>query len=71
MALLFKICLRILRDYDDQRRAGVETPIFDSKLFPDLDLDPLAWPPLACRSSTMKLGEPSDSPGISKQIAQA
>lgn len=71
MALLFKICLRILRDYDDQRRAGVETPIFDSKLFLDLDLDPVAWPPLACRSSTMKLGELSDSPGISKHIAQS
>ncbi|MHC8389936.1 alanine/glycine:cation symporter family protein [Pseudomonas sp. MDT2-39-1] len=58
MALLFKICMRILRDYDNQRRAGIKTPIFDSSKFLDLDLDPLAWPPqsgaphMANRSAT-------------------
>ncbi|UIN57058.1 MULTISPECIES: sodium:alanine symporter family protein [Pseudomonas] len=45
MALLFKVCLRILRDYDEQRRIGIKTPLFDSSKFLDLDLDPLAWPP--------------------------
>lgn len=44
MTLLFKICMRILRDYDDQRRAGIKIPIFDSSKFSDLDLDPKAWP---------------------------
>ncbi|WP_434767553.1 alanine/glycine:cation symporter family protein [Pseudomonas triticicola] len=46
MALLFKICLRVLHDYEAQRRSGIKTPVFDSKLFLDLDLDPSAWPPL-------------------------
>ncbi|TDK54900.1 alanine/glycine:cation symporter family protein [Pseudomonas moraviensis] len=46
MALLFKICLRVLHDYEAQRRSGIRTPVFDSKLFLDLDLDPSAWPPL-------------------------
>jgi AGCS family alanine or glycine:cation symporter len=46
MALLFKICLRVLHDYEVQRRSGIKTPVFDSKLFLDLDLDPIAWPPV-------------------------
>ncbi|WP_268798806.1 alanine/glycine:cation symporter family protein [Pseudomonas huanghezhanensis] len=44
LAMLFKIGLRILRDYDDQRKAGIKTPVFDSSKFPDLDLDLQAWP---------------------------
>lgn len=31
--------MRVLKDYDDQRRAGIKTPVFDSSKFPDLDLD--------------------------------
>ncbi|CAI8990780.1 putative sodium/glutamine symporter GlnT [Pseudomonas brassicacearum] len=42
--LLFKVGMRILRDYDDQRSAGIRTPVFDSSKFPDLDLDRKAWP---------------------------
>ncbi|MCO7575003.1 MULTISPECIES: alanine/glycine:cation symporter family protein [Pseudomonas] len=42
--LLFKIALRVLKDYDDQRAAGIKTPVFDSSKFPDLDLDTKAWP---------------------------
>jgi AGCS family alanine or glycine:cation symporter len=42
--LLFKVGMRILRDYDDQRAAGIKTPVFDSSKFPDLDLDLQAWP---------------------------
>lgn len=42
--LLFKVGMRILRDYDDQRSAGIRTPVFDSSKFPDLDLDRNAWP---------------------------
>jgi AGCS family alanine or glycine:cation symporter len=45
LAMLFKICMRVLKDYDDQRRAGIKTPVFDSSKFPDLDLDLKAWPP--------------------------
>ncbi|KFE55459.1 alanine/glycine:cation symporter family protein [Pseudomonas syringae] len=44
LAMLFKVAMRILRDYDAQRKAGVKTPVFDSSQFPDLDLDRTAWP---------------------------
>jgi AGCS family alanine or glycine:cation symporter len=45
LALLFKVGMRLLSDYDQQRKAGIKTPIFDSSLFKDLDLDLKAWPP--------------------------
>ncbi|ROL76640.1 sodium:alanine symporter family protein [Pseudomonas vranovensis] len=44
LALLFKVGLRVLRDYDEQRRAGIAQPVFDASKFSDLDLDPAAWP---------------------------
>jgi AGCS family alanine or glycine:cation symporter len=44
LAFLFKIAMRILNDYDNQRAAGIKTPVFDSSQFPDLDLDRSAWP---------------------------
>ncbi|MET0613537.1 alanine/glycine:cation symporter family protein [Pseudomonas caspiana] len=44
LAMLFKVAMRILRDYDAQRKAGIKTPVFDSSQFPDLDLDRTAWP---------------------------
>ncbi|MNF50388.1 Amino-acid carrier protein AlsT [compost metagenome] len=44
LALLFKVGLRLMRDYDKQIKAGVESPVFDPKAFADLDLDPAAWP---------------------------
>ncbi|MGP0170305.1 alanine/glycine:cation symporter family protein [Pseudomonas sp. NCHU5208] len=43
LALLFKVGLRLMRDYDDQIKAGVESPVFDPQKFADLDLDPKAW----------------------------
>ncbi|MOA40618.1 hypothetical protein D3C78_1625100 [compost metagenome] len=49
--------MRILRDYDDQRAAGITTPVFDSSKFPDLDLDRQAWPanpPAAQAEATLK-----------------
>ncbi|UFH49326.1 alanine/glycine:cation symporter family protein [Pseudomonas sp. KNUC1026] len=42
--LLFNIGLRLLADYDGQRKAGVKVPVFDASKFADLDLDPQAWP---------------------------
>jgi AGCS family alanine or glycine:cation symporter len=44
MFLLFKTGLRLMRDYDEQRKAGIESPVFDAKKFADLDLDLAAWP---------------------------
>ncbi|MDF2781986.1 MAG: sodium:alanine symporter [Geminicoccaceae bacterium] len=43
--LLMKVGLRIMRDYDAQRRAGVAQPVFDPARFADLNIDPAAWPP--------------------------
>lgn len=44
LAMLFKVGLRVMRDYDEQRRAGIAQPVFDAARFADLDLDPQAWP---------------------------
>ena len=44
LALLFKVGLRLMRDYDAQVKAGVEQPVFDRRQFADLDLDQAAWP---------------------------
>ena len=43
LALLFKIGLRLMRDYDRQIKAGVASPVLDAKDFADLDLDPETW----------------------------
>ncbi len=40
--LLIKVCFRLMRDYDDQARAG-KTPVFDPASFSDLKLDHDAW----------------------------
>jgi len=44
MALLFNVGMRLLRDYDEQRKAGIKTPVFDARKFSDLELDTRAWP---------------------------
>ena len=41
--MLFKVGLRLMRDYDEQISAGVESPVLDAKKFADLDLDPSVW----------------------------
>lgn len=43
LALLFQVGLRLMRDYDAQIKAGVESPVFDPQKFADLDLDPKVW----------------------------
>ena len=55
MALLFNVGMRILYDYDEQRRAGIKVPVFDSNKFSDLDLDLLAWPAKEKDPNTLKL----------------
>lgn len=42
LALLFPVGLRVLRDFDEQIKAGLD-PVFDPARFPDLDIDPAAW----------------------------
>ena len=43
LAMLIKTGLRVMRDYDEQRRAGIERPVFDASKFSDLDIDHDAW----------------------------
>lgn len=43
LTMLFKPGLRLMKDFDDQLKAGVKVPILDVKRFPDLHLDPGAW----------------------------
>lgn len=41
--MLLPICLRVLRDFREQVRAGVARPVLDPNRFADLDLDRTAW----------------------------
>lgn len=43
LALLFKIGLRVMKDFDNQYTMG-QKPVFDPTKFPDLNIDPEAWP---------------------------
>lgn len=40
--LMLKVCFRLMRDYDDQARAGL-TPVFDPSKFADLKIDHEVW----------------------------
>ena len=42
LALMLKVCFRIMRDYDQQSAAGLK-PVFDPDKFPDLKIDKDAW----------------------------
>ncbi|MFC2950916.1 alanine/glycine:cation symporter family protein [Marinicaulis aureus] len=42
LALLFPIGLRVMRDFDAQRKQGVK-PVFDPEDYADLDIDESAW----------------------------
>ena len=43
LALLLKPMLRLLKDYDEQIKAGVAHPVFDPEKFSDLEIDKDAW----------------------------
>ena len=62
LAMLFKVGMRVMRDYDEQRRAGIKQPVFDSSKFADLDLDLKAWPteaPAAGKTAVEPQGVPA------------
>lgn len=44
VAFLFKVGLRLMRDYDEQLADGIQQPVFDPQRFADLELDPAVWP---------------------------
>ena len=43
LIMLMKPGLRIMRDFDDQLKAGIEQPVFDASKFEDLNIDREAW----------------------------
>jgi len=59
LAMLFKVGLRVMRDYDEQRSAGIAQPVFDASKFTDLNLDPEAWPVEPVRSAATTPLKPS------------
>ncbi|MCY1383407.1 hypothetical protein D9M68_862550 [compost metagenome] len=52
IALLFKVGMRLMRDYDAQVKAGIDNPVFDARKFADLDIDHAAWPQKAAGNET-------------------
>ncbi|WP_044873282.1 alanine/glycine:cation symporter family protein [Pseudomonas sp. LFM046] len=57
LAMLIKVGLRVMRDYDEQREAGIDHPVFDASKFADLNLDRDAWPANpAADAPTVNLG---------------
>jgi alanine or glycine:cation symporter, AGCS family len=42
LAMLFKVGLRVMRDFDQQMKAG-HAPVFDAERFADLNIDKSAW----------------------------
>ena len=43
LAMLFPIAKRLLNDFRDQLKAGIERPVLDPEKFADLDIDRNAW----------------------------
>ncbi|MDH3638190.1 MAG: alanine:cation symporter family protein [Gammaproteobacteria bacterium] len=41
--MLFPVGMRVLNDYRDQLKQGIDHPVFDPAKFSDLDIDPSAW----------------------------
>lgn len=43
MIMLFPVGMRVLNDFRQQVKDGVDSPVFDPDKFPDLDIDKSAW----------------------------
>ena len=43
LMMLFPVLRRVLKDFDEQRKAGVARPVFNPENFPDLEIDHSAW----------------------------
>mgnify|MGYP006144116425 CR=1 FL=1 len=41
--MLFPVAMSLLKDYQDQLKAGHERPVLDPAKFADLDIDTTAW----------------------------
>ena len=43
LLMMFPTAMRLLKDYKEQLKAGIEDPVFDPAKFTDLDIDTEAW----------------------------
>jgi AGCS family alanine or glycine:cation symporter len=43
IVMLFPVAMRVLHDFQDQLKQGVEQPVFEPAKFSDLDIDASAW----------------------------
>ncbi|MEM8614283.1 MAG: alanine/glycine:cation symporter family protein [Cyanobacteria bacterium P01_H01_bin.105] len=43
LVMLFKVGLKVMRDFDSQIQAGISQPVFNADDFAELNLDPDAW----------------------------
>ena len=41
--MLFPVGMRVMKDFNDQLKEGIDPPVFDPEKFKDLDIDPTAW----------------------------
>lgn len=57
--MLFPTALRVLNDFRDQLKSGVDRPVFRPTAFPDLDLDHSAWPYAKANPETMAESRPT------------
>ncbi|GLQ39836.1 sodium:alanine symporter [Rhizobium albus] len=57
--MLFPTALRVLNDFRDQLKSGVERPVFRPTAFPDLDLDHEAWPYAKANPETVVESRPT------------
>ncbi|MER0041987.1 alanine/glycine:cation symporter family protein [Pseudomonas sp. MGal98] len=60
LAMLIKVGLRVMKDYDEQRKAGIAQPVFDGSKFADLDLDRDSWP----TAKTTADAQPQSAPDL-------
>lgn len=57
--MLFPTALRVLNDFRDQLKSGVDRPVFRPTAFPDLDLDHSAWPYAKANPETVVESRPT------------
>ncbi|MNQ74954.1 Amino-acid carrier protein AlsT [compost metagenome] len=67
LTLLFKVGLRVMRDYDDQFKAGIKVPVLDPRRFADLDLDPSVWPAVHAKAQKTSPSQTSPDTLVAKR----
>lgn len=61
LMMMFPTVLRVLADFRQQLKDGIEEPVFDPEKFKDLNIDPTAWgheaPPQGATAADKEVGE--------------